>query len=247
MAADDKPEGDKLPAASQFDVLLGGGPAGTAVLAMVVMMAGQLPAQFGAVSPWPEAAAAFFAVLLAFRESRMVRRLDLSQCLITIPIVALILFVQGWAANTLVSQSTARTQADRQNATIVSLQEERTLMLERLEAYRKQVELLRKLAGVPEQTASVKRTSEAVERNAAERWQGFLGWVLPVAYAQPDSSTAKPRPLTPAERERLLRELKEAEQKLRETEQAEREREQQPGAPPQPGDAAADQGLWKRW
>src|SRR6266446_788327 len=88
--------------AGPVDVFLKSGPGQNAVLATVVTFAGQAAAQVGLRAPWPTLTAIGFALLVAVYNVRMVQKLQGLNCLVLIPMVALIAFTSGWGANGLI-------------------------------------------------------------------------------------------------------------------------------------------------
>jgi hypothetical protein len=230
--------------AGPFDVFLKSAPGQNAILATVVMLAGQAAAQIGLPPPWPTRTAIGFALLVAVYNVRTVQKWRGLNCLVLIPIVALIAFTSGWGANGLVGVATPGGQVHPELESLVdALQKENASLEQRLQLQTDELTILRKLSGVPSPAAG----QSGLPRNRPAPLSSFLRPLLeafaPSAHAQSTTTTTE-KTLTPAEREKLLVELREKQGQQKaladETEKLRKEREKAE-------QNAQQRPLWRKW
>jgi hypothetical protein len=239
-----------------LDILLRNGPAQTGVLAGVVAMAGQAAAQLGGRWPVPELAAVAFALLLAVHHVRMVQKLELPNCAVLVPIVTLVLFVTGWGANGLVSETTNHGKRNQGAALVSTLTAENANLNNQLQTQHRELEILRKLAGLTVSDSSSSgpvpgprsETSANPPRLAHHLFGRLSRLLLSTAFAQTSTTLPAHTSPSPADRERLIREVEAQQEKQRalrrEAENLRKEREyveQQTKKQQQSG------GIWKKW
>jgi len=236
--------------AGSVDIFLKSGPCQTAAMATVVTFAGQTAAQLGIAEPGPTVAAIAFAVLIAAYNVRTVQRRQGLSCAILIPIVALVTFVSGWGANGLISLAAAKGQTAREEATRfppATLQKENEILRKSLELYEEQLKILRPLSGVSADQLS-ETSGHGEDGPTARLLSRFLDVLVPSALAQP--ATASGEPLTSAQREGLLEQLREHQMKQQElsaeAEHLRREREKEMKMRREQVEQAPA-GLWRKW
>jgi hypothetical protein len=209
--------------AGPVDVFLKSGPGQSAILATIVTFGGQAAAQIGLPVPWPALVAIGFALLAAVYHVRVVQKLHGANCLLSIPIVALIAFTSGWGANGLIDVAKSggkAAQADL-DPLVGVLKQEIASHERRLRLQAEELAILRRLSGVP--TAPTPGPSGHLDGTS---FAYFLEALVPSAHAQ--GAPRATAPLTASERERLQRELRERENRQRaladESERLRRER-----------------------
>ncbi len=230
--------------AGPVDVFLKSGPGQNAVLATVVTFAGQAAAQVGLRPPWPTLTAIGFALLVAVYNVRMVQKLQGLNCLVLIPMVALIAFTSGWGANGLidVAKPGGKVGHGELESLVDVLKKENASLEQRLQLQADELTILRKLSGVPGPVAGPSGHLENRLAPISSSLSRLLDALAPSAHAQPTTTTEKPP--SPAEREKLLGELREKQGRQKaladETERLRKEREK------------AEKGVqqlppWRKW
>lgn len=174
---------------------------------------GQAAAQAGLPAPWPALVAIGFALLAAVYHVRVVQKLQGANCLLSIPIVALIAFTSGWGANGLidVAKSGGRVAPADVDPLVGVLKQEIASHERRLQLQAEELAILRRLSGLP--PAPTPGPSGHLDERSftsiARPFGHLLEALVPSAHAQ--GATRATGPLTASERERLQRELRDRE------------------------------------
>ncbi len=223
--------------------LLHNGPTQVGGMVTTVILVGQAFAQFNqAVAPY---AAFLFSCLLAIYQVGLVQKATMRECLITVPIAAVILFALALGSNNSIAPTPENT----------SLKKELELVKEQLELRTKELENARQLSnelrrnlGLPPnplrspEEISYQSNNEPSGPKRAQNIPDLLGLLSRRANAQStDLETERQRELREALRayETRQQELQEERKRLQETQERLRE-EQQKIQQPAPF-------LWREW
>jgi len=228
--------------------LLQNGPTQVGGMVTSVILVGQAFSQFSqAIAPF---VAFLFSCLLAIYQVWLVQKATARQCLIIVPIAALILFALSLGSNNSIAPAPDNSILNRE---LTSIKEQLQLRDKELESARQLINELQHILRLPvnsplsQEKNSDGSSSKLIRFNRTQDTKWFLGSLIGEAHAQPsDSETERQKALE------ALRAYQARQQKL-EQEQQKLQREQQKlraeqeRLPKAQGMGSQPATLWRKW